>query len=135
MNLNELLSDGEYKEQYRLDMINWGEEMRAKDYGCFCKIATENGELINNLFLVSTWQYYLNCKRVSFKYNDYKMSCWIIKWIVCSYTIYRQVLVWYKNLASTLNQLLSQIFSWKIAFKIFLPTYTLHTVENHRINI
>lgn len=45
LNLNELLSDGEYKEQYRLDMIRWSEEMRDKDYGCFCKIACQNGNL------------------------------------------------------------------------------------------
>ncbi|XP_026741302.1 phosphomevalonate kinase-like [Trichoplusia ni] len=42
LNLNELLGDGFYKEQYRLDMINWSEKMRAKDYGYFCKIATDN---------------------------------------------------------------------------------------------
>ncbi|XP_030020133.2 phosphomevalonate kinase [Manduca sexta] len=39
LNLNELLSDSTYKEQYRLDMIKWGEEMRNKDYGYFCRAA------------------------------------------------------------------------------------------------
>lgn len=42
MNLNELLGDSEYKEQYRLDMINWSEEMRAQDYGYFCRIACQD---------------------------------------------------------------------------------------------
>ncbi|XP_026749899.2 phosphomevalonate kinase [Galleria mellonella] len=42
LNLNELLSDNEYKEQYRLDMIKWSEAMRDKDYGCFCKQACLN---------------------------------------------------------------------------------------------
>lgn len=43
LNLNELLSHGEYKEQYRLDMIRWSDEMRDKDYGCFCRQACQNG--------------------------------------------------------------------------------------------
>lgn len=43
LNLSELLSDGEYKEKYRLEMIKWSEEMRQKDYGCFCRLACENG--------------------------------------------------------------------------------------------
>ncbi|CAH2087049.1 unnamed protein product [Euphydryas editha] len=42
LNLNELLSDSEYKERYRLDMIKWSDEMREKDYGCFCKAACKN---------------------------------------------------------------------------------------------
>lgn len=42
LNLNELLGDSEYKEQYRLDMINWSEEMRAQDYGYFCRIACQD---------------------------------------------------------------------------------------------
>ncbi|XP_026493405.2 phosphomevalonate kinase [Vanessa tameamea] len=42
LNLDELLSDGEYKEQYRLDMIKWSDEMREHDYGCFCKAACQN---------------------------------------------------------------------------------------------
>ncbi|XP_053611959.1 phosphomevalonate kinase [Plodia interpunctella] len=42
LNLNELLGDSEYKEQHRLDMIRWSEEMRDKDYGCFCRQACHN---------------------------------------------------------------------------------------------
>ncbi|KAJ2949667.1 hypothetical protein O0L34_g15593 [Tuta absoluta] len=42
LNLNELLSDSEYKEQYRLDMIKWSDEMREQDYGCFCRAACQN---------------------------------------------------------------------------------------------
>ncbi|KAM3965608.1 LOW QUALITY PROTEIN: phosphomevalonate kinase [Aphomia sociella] len=44
MDLNELLSDNEYKEQHRLDMIKWSEQMRDKDYGCFCKQACSNAQ-------------------------------------------------------------------------------------------
>lgn len=43
LNLNEMLSDSEYKEQYRLDMIKWSDEMRDQDYGCFCREACQNG--------------------------------------------------------------------------------------------
>lgn len=43
LNLNELLSDGPYKEKYRRDMIEWSDGVRAKDYGYFCRAAMENG--------------------------------------------------------------------------------------------
>ncbi|XP_013183683.1 phosphomevalonate kinase [Amyelois transitella] len=42
LNLNELLCDTQYKELYRLDMIRWSEDMRDKDYGCFCREACQN---------------------------------------------------------------------------------------------
>ncbi|CAG9116854.1 unnamed protein product [Plutella xylostella] len=42
LNLNELLSDGEYKELYRIEMIKWSDEMRDQDYGCFCRVACQN---------------------------------------------------------------------------------------------
>lgn len=37
-----LLSDGPYKEQYRKEMIEWSDEVRAKDYGFFCREAIKN---------------------------------------------------------------------------------------------
>ncbi|KAL9901199.1 probable phosphomevalonate kinase isoform X1 [Glossina fuscipes] len=43
--LQELLSDGPLKEKYRKDMIKWGEELRQKDYGFFCKLAMDTGTL------------------------------------------------------------------------------------------
>ncbi|CAH0399511.1 unnamed protein product [Chilo suppressalis] len=39
LNLNELLSHNEYKEQYRLEMIRWSDSIRAQDYGYFCRQA------------------------------------------------------------------------------------------------
>lgn len=42
LNLLELLSDGPYKEKYRKDMIIWSDEMRAMDYGIFCREASRN---------------------------------------------------------------------------------------------
>ncbi|TNN02044.1 phosphomevalonate kinase [Takifugu rubripes] len=40
LDLNELLSPGPYKEQYRASMINWGEIRRRSDPGFFCRLAT-----------------------------------------------------------------------------------------------
>lgn len=39
LDLTKLLSDGDYKEQYRKEMIEWSDEMRKRDYGIFCKAA------------------------------------------------------------------------------------------------
>ncbi len=43
------MSDGLYKEKYRAEMIAWGEEIRAKDSGFFCRSAIQmfNGLLFN----------------------------------------------------------------------------------------
>jgi phosphomevalonate kinase len=51
LDLNQLLSDGAYKEQYRKEMIIWSEEMRAKDYGIFCREASKN--LTKEIVIVS----------------------------------------------------------------------------------
>ncbi|PIC26903.1 hypothetical protein B9Z55_019336 [Caenorhabditis nigoni] len=39
LNFGELLTDGPYKEQFRKDMIRWGEEVRNKDPSVFCRAA------------------------------------------------------------------------------------------------
>lgn len=44
-----LLGSENYKEQYRKEMILWGEQERKKDYGIFCRTAIE---MFNGLFLV-----------------------------------------------------------------------------------
>nr|XP_016924441.1 probable phosphomevalonate kinase [Drosophila suzukii] len=41
LDLSALLSDGPYKEKYRRDMIVWSDEVRARDYGYFCRVAME----------------------------------------------------------------------------------------------
>ncbi|XP_046749071.1 phosphomevalonate kinase [Diprion similis] len=41
LDLKELLGDGEYKEKYRQQMIAWGEDMRKKDTGYFCRAAID----------------------------------------------------------------------------------------------
>lgn len=42
LDLTELLSDGPYKEKYRKQMIEWSDEVRAKDYGFFCREASKD---------------------------------------------------------------------------------------------
>lgn len=44
------MGDGLYKEKYRIDMINWSDEVREKEPGYFCKIATQEGNLNFNYF-------------------------------------------------------------------------------------
>ncbi|KAG5876201.1 hypothetical protein JTB14_001944 [Gonioctena quinquepunctata] len=39
LNLQELMGVGPYKEKYRLKMINWSDEVRAKNPGYFCEAA------------------------------------------------------------------------------------------------
>ncbi|XP_075145060.1 phosphomevalonate kinase [Haematobia irritans] len=48
LNLNELLSDGPYKEKYRKDMIIWSDTVRHQDYGYFCRTAMDkaNAEIV-----------------------------------------------------------------------------------------
>lgn len=58
LNLNELLSDGPYKEKYRKEMIDWSDNVRQTDPGYFCRLSIEksmyafvNGYEANILFL------------------------------------------------------------------------------------
>jgi phosphomevalonate kinase len=39
LNVEELLSNGEYKERHRFEMAKWGEKIRNEDYGYFCRAA------------------------------------------------------------------------------------------------
>lgn len=36
-----LLDSSSYKEQYRVEMMKWGEEVRSKDPGYFCRLAVQ----------------------------------------------------------------------------------------------
>ncbi|KAG7469481.1 hypothetical protein MATL_G00129420 [Megalops atlanticus] len=40
LDYEELLGSGQYKEQYRADMIAWGERRRTQDPGFFCRLVT-----------------------------------------------------------------------------------------------
>ncbi|XP_031617111.1 probable phosphomevalonate kinase [Contarinia nasturtii] len=41
LNLNELLSDGPYKEKYRKEMIVWSDSVRQRDAGFFCRVSIQ----------------------------------------------------------------------------------------------
>lgn len=41
LQLDELLSDGEMKEQHRKAMIEWSENVRSNDHGYFCRMAID----------------------------------------------------------------------------------------------
>nr|CAG4642866.1 EOG090X0FYC [Evadne anonyx] len=41
LDYQQLLSNGAYKETYRVQMIEWSEEQRAKDPGFFCRAAVQ----------------------------------------------------------------------------------------------
>lgn len=43
LDLNELLSDGPYKEQYRQEMIEWSDSVRRDTPEFFCREAYANG--------------------------------------------------------------------------------------------
>jgi len=62
-----LLSDGAYKENYRMQMIRWGEEQRAKDPGFFCRAAIQifHGEehpvwIVSDLRRMSDLEFFRN---------------------------------------------------------------------------
>ncbi|XP_074539073.1 phosphomevalonate kinase [Halichoeres trimaculatus] len=44
LDLDQLLGPGPYKEQYRADMIQWGETRRNQDPGYFCRLATRGAQ-------------------------------------------------------------------------------------------
>lgn len=41
LDIEQLLGDGRYKENYRFEMAKWGENIRNKDYGYFCRAAID----------------------------------------------------------------------------------------------
>ncbi|XP_011872029.1 PREDICTED: phosphomevalonate kinase [Vollenhovia emeryi] len=41
LDIDQLLGHGEYKEKYRQEMVKWGEDVRRKDYGYFCRAAVD----------------------------------------------------------------------------------------------
>lgn len=41
LDFQQLLGAGSYKEQFRAQMIQWGEERRSQDPGFFCRMATQ----------------------------------------------------------------------------------------------
>ncbi|XP_017891038.1 phosphomevalonate kinase [Ceratina calcarata] len=51
LDMNQLVGDGKYKETYRHRMAKWGEDIRRKDYGYFCRAAID----MYNAYGKPTW--------------------------------------------------------------------------------
>ncbi|XP_041035644.1 phosphomevalonate kinase [Carcharodon carcharias] len=51
LDLEQLLGSSGYKERYRGEMIRWGEEQRARDPGCFCRLIIK--DVTQPIWLVS----------------------------------------------------------------------------------
>ncbi|XP_003695278.1 phosphomevalonate kinase [Apis florea] len=51
LNIDQLMGDGKYKENYRLEMVKWGENIRNTDPGYFCRAALD----IYNAYDKSIW--------------------------------------------------------------------------------
>ncbi|OWF54115.1 Phosphomevalonate kinase [Mizuhopecten yessoensis] len=48
-----LLDSTSYKEQFRADMIRWGEDKRNQDLGFFCRVATSGDEAKKSVWIIS----------------------------------------------------------------------------------
>ena len=53
LSLDNLLDATEYKEKYRADMIQWGEEKRNRDPGYFCRLATTDVPVSFHVWIIS----------------------------------------------------------------------------------
>ncbi|XP_033750719.1 phosphomevalonate kinase-like [Pecten maximus] len=53
LDFERLLDSTDYKEQFRSDMIRWGEEKRNQDPGFFCRVATSGDEAKKSVWIIS----------------------------------------------------------------------------------
>lgn len=65
----ELMSDGPYKEKYRLDMITWSDEVRRQDPGYFCRAACK-AALNHHIWVVSDIRRKSDIKWFKENYNN-----------------------------------------------------------------
>ncbi|KAI6659755.1 Phosphomevalonate kinase-like [Oopsacas minuta] len=68
LDLDQLMSATEYKEIHRKNMIEWGEEVRNKDPGYFCRLATEEGHLYT-IWIISDVRRHSDVSYFRQKYN------------------------------------------------------------------
>lgn len=60
LDIEQLMSSGVYKENYRLNMIKWSDEIRQKDPGYFCNLADKISKIeLHNLIRFSIFRYFL----------------------------------------------------------------------------
>ncbi|XP_011500720.1 PREDICTED: phosphomevalonate kinase isoform X1 [Ceratosolen solmsi marchali] len=80
LNTTKLFSDGEYKEQYRLEMAKWGEKIRNENYGYFCRAAIEMYNTNKSIWIISDARRKTDLKWFKETYGE---KCKIIR-IECS---------------------------------------------------
>ncbi|KAM7421698.1 hypothetical protein PAMA_015713 [Pampus argenteus] len=87
LDLDQLLGPGLYKEQYRADMIRWGEARRRQDPGFFCRLATREAQqpvwVVSDARRLSDLQWFwtefprqTRCVRVQSSENTRKQRGW-----------------------------------------------------------
>ncbi|KAM7382791.1 hypothetical protein PAMP_002501 [Pampus punctatissimus] len=87
LDLDQLLGPGLYKEQYRADMIRWGEARRSQDPGFFCRLATRGAQqpvwVVSDARRLSDLQWFwtefpqqTRCVRVQSSENTRKQRGW-----------------------------------------------------------
>ncbi|XP_062278070.1 phosphomevalonate kinase [Scomber scombrus] len=87
LDLDQLLGPGLYKEQYRADMIRWGEDRRRQDPGFFCRLATRGARqpvwVVSDARRLSDLQWFWSefprqtrCVRVQSSENTRKQRGW-----------------------------------------------------------
>ncbi|KAI3379155.1 hypothetical protein SNEBB_001480 [Seison nebaliae] len=67
LDFNELLSHSKYKEQFRYDMIKWGEDKRKEDRYVFCRLIENNMKENVDIYVI------VDCRRLS-DYEYFEMS-------------------------------------------------------------
>ena len=77
MDYNRLMDSSDYKEEHRLSMIKWGEDIRAKDPTYFCSLATEKADkpvwIVSDCRRQSDMEYFTshyNCMTVRVQASD-----------------------------------------------------------------
>jgi len=70
LDLSQLLSADSYKEMYRKEMVEWGEEIRNKDPGYFCRICVKEG-IGFNIWIVADVRRKTDLEWFSSRYGQY----------------------------------------------------------------
>lgn len=73
LDIQELLSDGPYKEKFRKDMIEWSDEIRKEDPGFFCREAMKKAEM--EMIIVSDVRRKSDIKWFQEEYGKDRLKC------------------------------------------------------------
>lgn len=85
LDLDQLLGPGQYKEQYRTDMIRWGEARRRQDPGFFCRLATRGARQpvwVRERALTSALAIWIHVLLLAFFLCSHSATCSLIGQVV-----------------------------------------------------